>query len=71
VHEYTVGVRAERLDRRFVLCNRLGWGVFVAAIAAKNLADSPPMTVGPLNVANSLFVLTLLTLARRARSEPA
>jgi hypothetical protein len=49
VREYTVGMRAERLDRRFVLCNRLGWGVLIAAVAVKNLADSPPMTVGPLN----------------------
>lgn len=61
--EYTVGMRAERLDRRFILCNRLGWAVFIGAIAVKNLADSPPLNVGSLNVANSLFVLALLTLA--------
>jgi hypothetical protein len=63
VREYTVGMRAERLDRRFVLCKRLGWGILIGAVVVKNVADAPPMTVGPLNVANSLFVLAVLTLA--------
>ncbi|HEX7672063.1 MAG TPA: hypothetical protein VF395_20855, partial [Polyangiaceae bacterium] len=63
VREYTVGMRAERLDRRFVLGNRLGWGTLIGAIALKNLAESPAMTVGALDAANSLFALAVLTLA--------
>lgn len=63
---YAVGMRAERLDPRFVLCNRLGWGVLLGAIVVKNLGDSPPMTVGPVDVANALFTLGLLTLALAA-----
>jgi hypothetical protein len=61
VREYTVGMRAERLDGRFILCNRLGWGALVGAIVLKNVADSPS-TVGPLDGASALFVLALLTL---------